>query len=874
MTRTFGLKPLNEQRISFDDVFGQALSLGNLYIRAGFQLDDEQFSAKGREAVKRFYDEVRLNPQVSAWLDDTHFRERACRCIAQSAYFALRGSVERKRMLSEIASVLLSTTGASMFPLFTRAFPSRSLVSTTRVQLINAGMNRESLSTPFIRNAICQARNIIKEAVMEKHGGDISALIETIGSASNSLVDTRFIIMDIETSLEHLAKHFMKTFTSKLTRCFTRFSHRLGAGVGKEQPLSASPPSGSLDSLILEIYHGINNAAKKELSQASESLSRGTWMHQRKQWRDRHLEVLLNWIKSNLPCNTVASLVHEKLETTLSSLTTERVLSCLFKPRKQKLPRCVATDALPSSFMEWLERVVGYRVEQAIVATISKHVVTWSQAQLQALKIDPAPWIARPVLRGRSIPLGQDDGQVYRLEIKQNIDASDASLGDVLVTLSFYSGPRVVKTTGLSRARVDAVQEGGFSLEPVTFRLHRRDLGRFHAMLDNGFEPKLPTLSLRPDGKLVLGIPFELVPMKTGDKAEPDEEIAGIEKIVDSTIDSWIARDEASVLDPVIKNGWNNLDEHWTPPAKKPSSNRVARIVKRLRVIVHSGTFTACAGDLGLKTDVTASIVKVLHLDDGTYCLANIHHREEDRHFITQKQLNGKRMGWLLPDLDPGRDTVVPNLKRKLHHLIKDTRQLQSDIDRFKNSHPSDYKFHVHYREMHDQLVTKWQKVRNIHDELARQIATRLVAVCEYHDVDVLRLENLSWSQHSRKQDVGYYLKSNQVHWFFSQVQSYARCLVHRAGIDVELVNARYTSQTCSRCHERGHRKGKTFTCPHCGLRLDADLNAARNIAVAPTSPFGTFKVPRGLVPRATRHWGPAIPRPLPVEPEPVVLAT
>ena len=73
-----------------------------------------------------------------------------------------------------------------------------------------------------------------------------------------------------------------------------------------------------------------------------------------------------------------------------------------------------------------------------------------------------------------------------------------------------------------------------------------------------------------------------------------------------------------------------------------------------------------------------------------------------------------------------------------------------------------------------------------------------------------------------------------------------------RNGISVEMVDAAYTSKTCSRCGERGIRKGKVFRCPACGLQLDSDLNAARNIATAKQSPAGAFKAHAGF-PAATR---------------------
>ena len=57
-------------------------------------------------------------------------------------------------------------------------------------------------------------------------------------------------------------------------------------------------------------------------------------------------------------------------------------------------------------------------------------------------------------------------------------------------------------------------------------------------------------------------------------------------------------------------------------------------------------------------------------------------------------------------------------------------------------------------------------------------------------------------------------------------------------GIEVRLVNPAYTSQTCCNCGERGERKEQSvFRCmnPECseyGKEINADYNAARNIAL------------------------------------------
>ena len=49
-------------------------------------------------------------------------------------------------------------------------------------------------------------------------------------------------------------------------------------------------------------------------------------------------------------------------------------------------------------------------------------------------------------------------------------------------------------------------------------------------------------------------------------------------------------------------------------------------------------------------------------------------------------------------------------------------------------------------------------------------------------------------------------------------------------GIKVTNVNPAYTSQICHICDNFGNRDGEAFNCPHCGNKMDADVNAAHNI--------------------------------------------
>lgn len=70
--------------------------------------------------------------------------------------------------------------------------------------------------------------------------------------------------------------------------------------------------------------------------------------------------------------------------------------------------------------------------------------------------------------------------------------------------------------------------------------------------------------------------------------------------------------------------------------------------------------------------------------------------------------------------------------------------------------------------------------------------------------------------------------------WAFLQLRSFIEYKAKIAGIPVVAVNPRHTSQGCNRCGHvsRSNRKSQAiFLCAQCGFSLNADLNAALNIA-------------------------------------------
>jgi IS605 OrfB family transposase len=70
--------------------------------------------------------------------------------------------------------------------------------------------------------------------------------------------------------------------------------------------------------------------------------------------------------------------------------------------------------------------------------------------------------------------------------------------------------------------------------------------------------------------------------------------------------------------------------------------------------------------------------------------------------------------------------------------------------------------------------------------------------------------------------------------WSFHQLRQFIEYKALIAGVPVIKVDPAYTSQTCSKCGhcDRKNRNGSDFECRSCGHSMDADHNAARNIAV------------------------------------------
>lgn len=108
--------------------------------------------------------------------------------------------------------------------------------------------------------------------------------------------------------------------------------------------------------------------------------------------------------------------------------------------------------------------------------------------------------------------------------------------------------------------------------------------------------------------------------------------------------------------------------------------------------------------------------------------------------------------------------------------------------------------------------------------------AKKIVAALAFEDLTGIRN-----SLNQEPRDKTERRRSNN--WAFYQLRLFIGYKAAMRGVPVVFVPPAYTSKTCSRCHHvhpqqgKSYRSGKTYKCGHCGLKIDADLNAAKNIA-------------------------------------------
>ena len=247
--------------------------------------------------------------------------------------------------------------------------------------------------------------------------------------------------------------------------------------------------------------------------------------------------------------------------------------------------------------------------------------------------------------------------------------------------------------------------------------------------------------------------------------------------------------------------------------------------------------------DLGLKH---FAVLSIFEYDRRTHAKQEI-----SRFFLDQKTVLACQFNATTLRFDaPYRKEY--NIKRRLEHLRQEQRKLSNIISQLEqdggNRRTRQF-YHIQKRHTY-----VWKKVRRIHSALTQQIAHLITTIVKAFAVDQIVFEDLRWSQHSPRLEVGRWLSHNQQHFFHSQIITRVQFMASCQGFLVTQQNAQWSSQICWRSQSLhnlnitsdtprsivqpyiGQRSGKHFRFSSENLqeawRGDSDLNAARNMAL------------------------------------------
>ncbi len=113
------------------------------------------------------------------------------------------------------------------------------------------------------------------------------------------------------------------------------------------------------------------------------------------------------------------------------------------------------------------------------------------------------------------------------------------------------------------------------------------------------------------------------------------------------------------------------------------------------------------------------------------------------------------------------------------------------------------------------------------------KISRGIVDFAIQNNVSIIKLEKLTkirqTAKTSRKN------ASNLHNWSFYRLTLFIAYKAKLAGIKVEYVDPKYTSQTCPNCSKRNKAKDRTYQCP-CGFSTHRDRVGAMNLRVAPVA--------------------------------------
>jgi putative transposase len=213
--------------------------------------------------------------------------------------------------------------------------------------------------------------------------------------------------------------------------------------------------------------------------------------------------------------------------------------------------------------------------------------------------------------------------------------------------------------------------------------------------------------------------------------------------------------------------------------------------------------------------------VRIIQRADGYYCQFVVQAAREVVH-----QPTGKQVG-----IDVGLKAFLTDSEGNTIENPRHYRKAEKRLKRLHRRVSRKHKQSQNRKKARKQLAKGYLKVARQREDFARKTANALISSHDLIAYEHLQIRNIVKNRHLAKSihDAG---------WgqFMRWVRYYGQ--VH--GVPVIAVEPQYTTENCSECHTQVKKSlsVRTHICPSCGLVLDRDENAARNILAKATSRY------------------------------------
>ena len=151
------------------------------------------------------------------------------------------------------------------------------------------------------------------------------------------------------------------------------------------------------------------------------------------------------------------------------------------------------------------------------------------------------------------------------------------------------------------------------------------------------------------------------------------------------------------------------------------------------------------------------------------------------------------------------------------------------------SNYKSGFVFSNGYRlgeEIHDRIQTFFKRQKHTYDEIKSLVGYHLKKA-DLSNVKILCVEDLRNVKRNKRGKFSRQFNRRLSHWLYAYAVNWLKRRCEELGIRLERKSPWKTSQFCSNCcrWDRRSRVRDKFCCVHCGFSVDADLNAARNLA-------------------------------------------